>query len=70
MCNGDLMPGVFVEEFDFPCVDLNVATNQGWLECDSSNMEMARFYCCESYFFPMIVQECNRGFPVKKEKYK
>ena len=59
MCNGDLMPGVFVEEIDWTCGNINVATNQGWLGCDDSTMEIARFYCCESYFFPMIVQECN-----------
>ena len=66
MCNGDLMNETFVDNFDASCAQIDVAISLGQVdwECDSLEMETARFYCCEDY----VVQECNLIFLVTKQK--
>ena len=60
MCDGDLNVTAYADNWDMTCEELeyDITMGQNGFECDSSEMELARFYCCENY----VEQECNLIF--------
>ena len=68
MCDGDLNVNAYANNWDMTCEELeyNIKTGQNGFECDSSWMELARFYCCGNYVAP----ESNLIFSSQKTKNK
>ena len=72
MCiDEDLMPNAIAsgpDDWNMTCAQMEYDVSMGNVnfECNSTDMEFARFYCCEDYDVP----ECNVFFLRKKNKNK
>ena len=62
MCNGDLMANATVAEWGVTCQEIDEITILGGLECNSTDMEIARSHCCAN--------DCNLNCLSTKNKNK